>query len=214
VILSPDRLRQLGYGAEEALVRIRAIASGEGSTPDVAKYLGRRLQGDHTWEDDARTELAFLDDPEVAPRPALDRCAEAIARRLQLEVLTVEIPALVSACELDVASGASPVAAADLRAEWTARFGPARLDRIPARDAVALFRRVRIGNESLVGERGTDQFLRATTTAAAVGAGVLADSSLGRSSVRPLFLTISWLTRTFRRISDGRIWWRGRQRRR
>jgi patatin-related protein len=211
VVLSPERLQQLGYGPDEALARVRAIAAGEGAPADVATHLGRRLDEDPGWAQDAAAELAYLGDPSLTPRPMLPRCTEAIARRLQLEILVTEVPAVVAACRADVAEGSSPTAAADLLAEWDARIGIGRPERIPADDAVALFRRIRIGDETLAGERGTDHFLRAASTAVAVGAGVLADSSLGRSPVRPLFLVVRGLSRGFRRLVQGVLWWRGRK---
>lgn len=212
VVLSPERLLQLGYLPDDALARIRAIAEGAGAPDHVARHLSRRLAEDSTWEVEAQVELAFLADPTRPPRPVLPRCTEALARRLQLEVLLAELPAVVAACRADVQDGASPAAAADLLAEWDARVGSGpSSSELSADDAVALFRRVRIGDETLGGERGTEQLLRSASAVAEVGAGVLVASSLGRSPVRPLLLVVQALTRAFGKVVDGLLWWRGRR---
>jgi hypothetical protein len=124
---------------------------------------------------------------------------------------------VVAACQADVSDGASPAAAAALLAEWDARIGagrpsdPAAPAELTADDAVALFRRVRIGDETLGGERGTEQLLRSASSVAEVGAGVLVASALGRSPVRPLLLVVQALTRGFGKVVDALLWWRGRR---
>ena len=93
-LLSPERLRQLGYDSREAIQAIKAIALGPEGSAD-------RSHLEQHWEERAcAEELAFLDLPPDGQRPlpsTLPACARGISRRLQTEVLRTELKRLAHA---------------------------------------------------------------------------------------------------------------------
>src|SRR5262249_6131083 len=104
-LLSPERLRQLGYSSAAALAAVRRAATAPQRAEDRA-YLEDAW---HQAERECADELAFLDGGPPSPT-TLPACARIVARRQQTEVLRVELPRLAAAIE-DEEETESPVPA-------------------------------------------------------------------------------------------------------
>jgi patatin-related protein len=180
VLLSPNRLRQLGYTAGEAAEAINRIALGD--DPASAALLGRSWRGDAVLD-----ELGFLDEPEHDIPESLPESARAIVRRIQLEVLREELPVVAAAVRADYADGGAPVPAR----HWAERV-PSPADRALRPDeALELFRIDDIGLETLDGEVGTDLFTGVGTKALATAGSLLRSRHSGLiSPLGPLTATV------------------------
>jgi hypothetical protein len=95
LVVSPQRLRTIawdphpGSAAQAAATAIRRMAYE--SVPD--QPLRTVLRDRYDTASVAR-ELEYLDHPDVPPPEMLPTCVEAVARRLQLEILLEELPLL------------------------------------------------------------------------------------------------------------------------
>jgi patatin-related protein len=181
LLLDPARLRSLGWSSGAAADRLERAVFGD-ADPETRAVLGE----DHArgWNRDAALrELAFLDDPAGTPPKSLPRCALALARRLQLQILQDELPQIADAVEHDIGDGATERTAEDfLHGERSAEQVAASRgegSRIGSRDAVHLFGRCRVGAERVTDEAGSDLFTITVTTAAGVGVTALAGSRSG-----------------------------------
>ena len=173
VLLEPSRLRQQGFSAATAFAAISALAIGEPGGEERAT-LEQRDWPDRWDADAALNELAFLDDPASELPDSLPICAQALSRRLQLQILLDELGPVADAVGWDEDADASvgPDAAAFERAEAAAKpLTPA--------GAVALFLRCQIGKERLPGESGSDLLARVVSRAFAVGTAAASGASMG-----------------------------------
>jgi hypothetical protein len=94
-VLDPARLRQLGLTAEETCSELRRIAVGG----QYRKELGSRFDADR---EQILAELAFLDAPAGTATPGtMMTVVLSVARRLQAEILTEELPRLAAAVEAE-----------------------------------------------------------------------------------------------------------------
>ena len=173
VLLEPSRLRQQGFSASSACAAIGALALGE---PDGEE---RETLEDRAWPDrwdaeGALKELAFLDDPGSPLPDSLPICAQALSRRLQLQILLDELGPVADAVRWDADADAavSPDAAAFERAEAAARP-------LTPTGAVSLFQRCLIGQERLPAESGSDLLARVVSRALAVGTAAASGASMG-----------------------------------
>lgn len=114
VALNPDRLHRLYAGrqvqpdhrvlsaVEYVMTFLRALAI-DTAAPEHRKLLEAQWQ-----EAGVKQELAFLENPAARSPEFLPLCADALTRRLHLEVLCKELPFVASSVEDDTASGAVP----------------------------------------------------------------------------------------------------------
>jgi hypothetical protein len=199
MILSPARLAQVGLSAGEAVDRLEAIALGPPDSPEREVLADGSIRG---WDRDAAAqELAFLDRPGARAPKSLPVCARSVARRIQLRILQEELPEIANAIDFDIRDGAKEKGPADdfLRAERDVQL-PATEDgpRLRPRDAAALLPRLRVGEEKVTDESGSDLFTMTLTTAAAVGVTAFSGASsglprIGRGLVAAFRSPVLWL---------------------
>jgi patatin-related protein len=179
MLLSPERMRRLGYQREPVLAKLECLAIGPAGQ-DRAYLQERWLEA----KEACRAELACLD--RVDPGRTLPLCARAVARRLQTDILRVELPRLAVAIETEEVTE-TPVPSDSLL--WLQDF---RRDVPPGTSAPDISAAVlwkhfgqigRIGKARIEQEVGSDLFARTVSTGAAVFASVLsAGPGVGRFS--------------------------------
>jgi patatin-related protein len=178
ILLSPERLRQLGYNADSALNELRNIALGPQDSPD-RQWLEAR------WEaavDACRQELQGIQGSERLPA-ALPMCARQLALRPQIRILREELPALAAS----IRGEPDPIRVSEQWAESLDRALPADADvdaagAGPASGsglaAAAAWRlsedAADIGRRRIREDVGTDTFARTASHAAAVLANTVA----------------------------------------
>ena len=172
LLIDPYRLRQRFDASEPAAVEIERLVAGDGEDKE---YLERT----RPWTvAEARAELAFLDEApgdlggdahdEALPR-TLPRCAELVARRLQVDILKAELPTLAHAIAVDRESGAHTSPSAEVLADAL----PPGAASPTAKQAVEHFTKQSVGEESIAGEVGTDLFTSTVSRTAGASASVL-----------------------------------------
>jgi len=180
LLLEPARLRQLGYSVEQIVARVEAIAFSQLSAGDESAL---RAATPRPWDPaKAAAELSFLADPEQTPPATIPMCAQAVARRLQLDILIEELPRVRKALALDEQDGADVSEAAR---HFCREFDKARQP-LTAVDAIALFAACEVGQEKLVAEAGSDLLARTATRTLAVATSALSGERSGLPKlVRP-----------------------------
>jgi patatin-related protein len=191
LVLKPERLRRLGLNADDALKRIREIAT-QTSEPEstdllVAKFPTRAIC----------RELEFLDKPEMPLPLVLPRAVQAIARRIQLDAIREELPQVARSVEADLDAGGSRIVPAR---SWARRISPQ--SKITAAEAIDCFRENQIGRERIMDEIGSDLFTHVATKAGLVAASAARsrESGLGplrggATAVRGVMLAVYFLAR-------------------
>ena len=172
VLLEPSRLRQLGYSPASARQVIEDCALGEKESDERA--LLERPDWPNRWDPtDALEELRFLGDPESVLPDSLPVCAQALARRVQLQILRDELGSVAEAIRLDRLDRAyiSPEAAAFADAVGK---GPPSV-----KDAVPLFKRCDVGRERLAAEQGSDLLAETVSQSLAVGTSAMSGKYAG-----------------------------------
>jgi patatin-related protein len=155
IILSPRRLRQLGYSAQEATGALRELVlSGDDSKDSVL--------AEHWDEQLISGELRYLDFPEVPVPDALPACVRAASARLQLDILLKDLEPVARAVREDLALRTDDLVPANL---WAARFP--KDGRLAPKDAADLFGQCTIADERLIPEIGSDYFTQVSTKALA-----------------------------------------------
>ena len=110
IAVDPLRLERLDYRVDEAFRAIKRIAIDTAPVADQATLLAGPTE---QWDKNVvKQELASFDDGSPVP-VSLPRCAQAVARRLQLEILREELPTVAAAVEYDEDVGANDAAAMD-----------------------------------------------------------------------------------------------------
>jgi patatin-related protein len=105
VLVDPARLRQLGYSVNDAADAIEEIAFGDLDDEDERTL---RAAQPRVWDRAvAERELAFLAQEDAATPVSLPICAQAAARRLQIDILREELPWIARAVEADAEDGGS-----------------------------------------------------------------------------------------------------------
>lgn len=180
-VLSPDRLRQFGGTSSEAYDLIRRVAVEEAPEPDRAE-LDLRFP-----EDSCKDELRFLSDGTIPVPPSLPSCAMAVARRIHLEILRMELPRLEIACRLDLKRGAADrgLAAAFLTS-YEAQRAQHPNGQLPAHAILDLFKNARIGEEKIADEFPSDLMASTVSTAAAVAVSAIQSDRSGMGPIRIL----------------------------
>lgn len=173
VLLEPSRLRQQGFSASQAYRAIEALALGEEESKERETL--EKADWPRRWDaDGALRELAFLDDPASELPDSLPICAQALSRRLQLQILHEELGPIAEAVRWDRESRATigPDAAAFERAEADSKpLTPAA--------AVSLFKRCQIGKERLPAEAGSDLLARTVSRTLAVSTATVSGRHMG-----------------------------------
>ena len=177
VLLSPERLRQVGWTdpdrLDELLAEVHRIAVPDGH-PDRT-WLEGQWSGDGRVEGAAaacRAELAGLlgGGP---PTTALGRCAEAIAKPVQIGILRDDLDALADAIR---AEGRDTLPAS---ATWLDRY-----DATDVTSAAGLWemweRAEAIGRQRIRQDVGSDTFAQTVSQAATVAAGTVGAAVQGR----------------------------------
>ena len=187
ILLEPARLRQLGYDVKFVADTVESVAFG-GLGEEDEKFL--RAAGPRPWNRaKAKEELSFLKKSKSGePPPAtIPMCAQAVARRLQLQVLRDELPAVRAAIRYDKNDGAHLSTKAlqfcDLFDELYDKTKP-----FSAEDAVRLFAACRLSDELIGDESGSDLLARTATTTLAVTTSAAGGEASGLPKVvrRPL----------------------------
>jgi patatin-related protein len=180
-VLSPNRLRQFGGTSSEAYDLIRRVAVEDAPELDQAE-LELRFP-----EDSCKDELRFLSDRTVPVPPSLPSCAMAIARRIHLEILRVELPRLEIACRLDLKRGAGDrgLASAFLTSYETRRAQHPN-GQLSAKAVFDLFKEARIGEERIADEIPSDLMASTVSTAAAVAVSAIQSDRSGMGPIRIL----------------------------
>lgn len=212
IALNPDRLQRL-YGLR------RVLPHGAKRDVDAATYVLNYLEAlavhgaqaelrrelAIAWDRDRAgivDELAWLNRPATVPPPVLERCAAALTRRLQLEVLVHELPGLAVAIDEDTAIGAPPsLAGKALRAG----IAP---DRPPdARAAIVALGRGLLGKDTLGSEVGSDHFTRTVSQGVAVAHATASSTGSGLKALNILLKLTAWPIAVFHwlagRLSQG-----------
>ena len=182
VLLDPIRVRRLWADrGEEFVAALRDVAVA--GAPDLEPL----------WENDLaqiRAEVAYLDEPDLEPPPALTATAFAVARRIQADVLATELPRLAEAVRVDEREGAAHRGpGANLAAAWEARGAE-----LTGAERLALFAGSRIASERVAGEAGTDLFARTVSKAAAVGVATADSKRSGLGGARLVTRTLRGFT--------------------
>jgi patatin-related protein len=182
LLLEPARLRQLGYSVDEALERIETIAFKDLNDED-ARVL--RTAKPRCWDPEkAKAELSFLSASSETPPAIIPMCAQAVARRLQLDILREELPEVREAIAWDEDDGA--------HMSTEARQFCDQFDRAPqpltAADAIGLFAACGVGQERIASESGSDLLARTATRTLAVTTSAFSGqgSGLPKLAQRPM----------------------------
>lgn len=173
ILLEPARLRQLGYSPETAREAIEKIALGETGSDERAVLV--RDDWPNRWDATAALEeLGFLRDSKLPLPDSLPVCAQAVARRLQLQILRDELGSVAEAVRWDREARAdvSPEAAAFASAVEKA-------EPLSAEEAVPLFKLCQVGKERLPAEQGSDLLADTVSHTMAVGAAAISGELSG-----------------------------------
>ena len=173
LLLEPSRLRQLGYSPEGARDVVEAIALGEPDSEE--RTVLEREDWPERWDrDTALEQLVFLRDPESPLPQSVPVCAQALARRLQLQILVEELGVVADAIEWDSSVHANETPAA-LEFQKAVR----RAEPITAADAPPLFRSCLVGQEKLAAEQSSDLLARTVSQTLAVGTAAASGAHAG-----------------------------------
>ena len=179
IVLSPARLRAIAWDAGSGTVgsvAAEAIAhvAWSGATDEKLKAaLERRYD-----RAGVERELQFLDHPEVAVPEMLPLCVDAVARRFQLEVLLDELPQLYQAVVRDEATGTRAEGASSDFAHAFRAAGGSQSGLMDPEAALTLYRNLRIGEEKVTNDIGSDLFSSTVSQLLATTALVLNDHHL------------------------------------
>lgn len=200
IALNPDRLQRLYGERKVSLAGAPPIDASEyvrryieqlailGAHPDLQPVLKKdwdRLQKEIT------TELAWLDQSAMVPPPVLRCCAEALTRRLHLEVLLHELPALALAIDQDEAVGGT----ASSRGKQMRVALAALRDAPPERQAeiaVGELKQALLGADVLKDEVGSDQFTRTVSQGVALVQVTAASEQSGLKALKILLKLTEW----------------------
>lgn len=173
LLLEPARLRQLGYSAEEVRRRVEALAFA-GLAEQDEKAL--RTAAPRPWNrETAEAELSFLEDPGQIPPATLPMCAQAVARRVQLNILLEELPQVREAIRVDQDDGAH---ISDEARQFCHEFDTAPKP-LTAADAIRLFGACQLGQEKIADETGSNLLARTATRTMAVATAAFSGQGSG-----------------------------------
>lgn len=171
VLLDPARLRQLGYSVDDALAAVEEIAF-EGLSPPDRNTL--ETAQPRRWNRDiARRELSFLASDDRLLPASLPICAQAVARRIQIDTLNEELPCVAETVGTDADEGAD-----DLEAmRFAARVRDAGRNP-PAAKLAQLFKSCKLGQERIEYD-GSPLLARTVTQSLAVSTSAVSGKQSG-----------------------------------
>jgi patatin-related protein len=194
-LLDPVRIQhRLRHESVDAIAaEIQGIACG-GRTAPVRDWLREQWRDQpvlHELDELGRLE----DEPQAAALPA---SYAAIRRRVQLEILTEEIPAV----RLAVAADRSSEAAAQSRgSRWDAALPRNRALHVD--ELIDAFKTCPVGQEEIADEIGSDFFTRVSTRAAAVIGSLISGAVSGVKAVKPVAAVIRGVLLTLYLLGRG-----------
>jgi patatin-related protein len=195
VMLDPARLKQLGYDRAHLLSNLNDLAT-DTNVPGGKAYLAAQWEGEKS---DISKELDFLevvDRSAGADQPAvpatLPATTKAVARRIQLEILSEELPTLASSVVADQGAGSNKVDASSVFLDKY-RFQQESNALDPA-NVVKLWKEAGIGGEHLMGELGSDLLATTASRAAAATVNALESTRSGVGPLRPVAKVLRGLT--------------------
>jgi patatin-related protein len=173
ILLEPSRLRQLGYSSKTACQAIEDCSLGVKGSEE--RTVLEKRDWPNAWDpDEALKELEFLDDPESALPDSLPVCAQALARRVQLQILRDELGAIARAIRLDEKARAtiSPSAA-------TFAADVEKAEPLSEKEVVPLFEACDVGTERLRAEQGSDLLAQTVSQTLAVSTSAVSGKHAG-----------------------------------
>lgn len=189
VMMAPDRIRRLTTAFEPAAAAAEAFAAVESIALGGGDDLRHAMQQKSAIGEAAQQELvALFAHPDTAP-PSLDACAKWVAARMQLEVLQTELIEVAKAMQLDRENGNGRYPEADA---FLRDIGDATT--LSAVRAAELLPKCRVSDETLRSERGSDEFTRLASTAAAVAVNALSGERSGLGPLRGLIASLRGMT--------------------
>jgi predicted acylesterase/phospholipase RssA len=192
LLLEPSRLALAfprGDGAAaRAMERIREIALGP-PDGDAHEWLAQQLKRDAAG---MRKELAWLDKPDGDSPTALPICSLAVARRIQLSILQVELPGIAVAVSSDEARDALSSTGKLFRAAWQDVASPPTPEQCERG-----LRACNFASKGFTDEYDSGLLARSGSGAAATTASALA----GKQSGLPDFVTKSKLITSLRGLA-------------
>ena len=202
VLVDPARFRQRGLSPDQVADVIEKVTVGE-------EQYEQAFEGSpDAWRRAIRKELAYLSDPELQTPRDLPSCVDAIARRIQLEIIQDELPVVASSVRYDIDDGAAHVSRAVAFADQYDRLE--REDALTPKAALKLFAECHVGAESFMDERYSDKFARTVGDAAGISvsaargarSGLPAPIRVMLSSLRGITLSLWILARSA--VQSGR----------
>jgi len=198
-LLDPRRVqkRVRAEGVDATVGKIREIAC-QSATPGVPEWLAIQW-AEREIEAAVRREVdALAQAPDDPPLTALAASYSAIRRRVQVEILVEEIPAVANAAAADRAAHA---AHDSLGSAWERRY-PAGEPLTVAR-AVEAFKECPIGEETIAREVGSDYFTKISTKGGAVIGSVLGGALQSVKVLKPALALIRGLLLTLYLLARG-----------
>jgi patatin-related protein len=190
-----NRLRIEGVDAITGMVREIACQS---SASEVAAWLAAQW-AEKQVELAVRSELeALAEAPDDPPLTALAASYTAICRRVQVEIVVEEIPAVALAVAADRAAGA---ACDSLGSQWERRL-PAEKP-LTVERAVTAFKECPVGKETIAEEVGSDRFTKVSTKGVAVVGSVLGGALSRVTVLKPALALIRGLLLTLYLLGRG-----------
>jgi hypothetical protein len=206
IALNPEAL-QKRYGN-------RRVNSGAGATMAASDYVreyiyalavataGSKIRGELQSEWDAeekkiRDELAWLDKEQTVPPPVLEHSARALTRRMQLETLRREIPAIAHSLIRESATGAPPSQQVGVPLLVDVAQGGSKIVPPPPKVAVKLVQSNLLGSENLKLQLGTDLLTRTFSQGLATAHSALSSKAGGLNALKALFKVTEWPIRIF-----------------
>jgi hypothetical protein len=198
-LLDPRRVqkRMNACGVDETVNKIRELAC-QSATPGVTAWLAGQWD-ENGIEAAVRNELDALAEATDDPLPtALSASYSAISRRVQVEIVVEEIPAVAAAVAADRAGGA---ASHSLGSDWERQFPAGKP--LTVDQAVAAFMECPIGRETIEREIGSDRFTKVSTKGAAVTGSVLGGALPGVNALKAPLAMIRGLLLTLYLLGRG-----------
>ena len=198
-LLDPRRVqkRVKADGVDATVKEVHKLACQSG-TLGVSAWLASRWE-EMGIEAAVRDELEVLDNAPDDPLPtALAASYSAISRRVQVEIVVEEIPAVAAAVAADRAGGA---ASHSLGSDWERQFPAGKP--LTVEQAVAAFMECPVGRETIEREIGSDRFTKVSTKGAAVTGSVLGGALPGVTVLKPPLAMIRGLLLTLYLLGRG-----------